>query len=69
MLRNKSYGTPKTCEYGDCERKRGAPDRSLMTYGCVLCTVHDNEYQLGNIELPDTAATERKQAAEDRVLG
>lgn len=67
-FRNKEYGKPKQCEYDNCENTRGAPLRSKQTYGCVLCVFHEDQYQLGEIELPETASEQRKQDATDRVL-
>lgn len=68
-LRNKEYGKAEPCEYDTCERARGAPLRSVYSYGCVLCTFHENEYQKGNISLPDSASESRKQQAAVKVLG
>lgn len=68
-LRNRDYGKVADCEYGSCERPRGAPKRSVYVYGCVLCSFHEEEYQKGNISLPHTASPERKQQAEAEILG
>ena len=69
MLRNRDYGQPRTCEYPSCSRTRGAPKHSIYHYGCVLCTYHGNELQLGNISLPDTASDERKREVREEILG
>lgn len=68
-LRNKDYGDPEECEYGDCERTRGAPLKSVYHHGCVICVFHENEYQKGRISLPESATQHRKQQAEDKILG
>jgi len=68
MLRNTEYGKPKECELSDCDRTRGAPLRSLSSYGCVLCTFHAGQYQQGNITLPDSATDERREQATDKLL-
>ena len=69
MLRIKQYGKPEQCEYGDCERTRGSPLRSVYHHGCVLCVSHEDQLQLGEISLPDSAAPDRKKKAEDKLLG
>lgn len=63
------YGKPKECEVSNCENTRGASDRSEYHYGCVLCVFHGNEVQNGKMEIPDKASRERKQKAEDKILG
>jgi len=52
MLRNKEF-TTKQCDVEGCEKNRGASEKSENSYGCVLCVKHEDEYQLGNLELPN----------------
>lgn len=63
------YGHRRPCEVEDCVWASGAPLNSIYTYGCVLCPNCQNEYQLGERELPDSASEERREEAEDEILG
>jgi hypothetical protein len=68
-LRNRECGKAAQCEYGTCQRMRGAPNHSVYIYGCVLCTMHEDEYQKGKISLPQSAEQKRKDAMAEKILG
>lgn len=68
-LRNKEYGGPADCEVDGCDRTRGASLHCVYSYGCVLCTHHESQLQLGRIDLPESASDSRKATAADKVLG
>jgi hypothetical protein len=57
------------CEVEGCDHPRGARLRAILTYGCVLCVHHENLYQKGEIDLPESANEERRQSAEAILLG
>ena len=63
------YRDTADCEVEDCPNPRGDRLGQLATYGCVLCTHHENQLQLGNISLPESATEARKRRAEDQILG
>ena len=58
-----------TCEVDDCTHPRGAALRSIYRYGCILCVWHENLFQEGKIDLPDSRSDERQKNAEELVLG
>jgi hypothetical protein len=59
---------PTTCEVDDCDHPRGAALRSIRSYGCVLCVWHEDLYQQGEIDLPDSRSDKRQAVAEDILL-
>jgi hypothetical protein len=59
---------PHTCEVDDCDHPRGAALRSIYHYGCVLCVWHEDLYQEGEIDLPDTRSDKRQASAEEIIL-
>lgn len=63
------YGTAKDCEVEPCDGVRGAPLRSIRSYGCVLCPWHESRYQLGQIDLPESASEERAAEAAEQLYG
>lgn len=57
----------RTCEVDDCDHPRGASLRSIKSYGCILCAWHEELYQKGEIDLPNTASRDRKRKAENII--